>query len=82
MVYPVVSGPDGIKIKPEIMVQEKLYHCIFQNKIMLVYKDNQDILHCYEIEEEDLVEQVKSCTDKNDVEQIFVDYVKSHNLND
>ena len=36
MVYPLVSDADGVKVKPEHMEQEKLYHCIFKEKIMLV----------------------------------------------
>jgi len=28
-----------------------LYHCIHQNKIMLVYKDHNEILNCYEIDD-------------------------------
>ena len=51
MSYPIISEKGGIKIKPELMESEKLYHCIFQDKVMLVYKDNMEVLHCYEIEE-------------------------------
>ena len=48
--YPLTSNQDGIKIKPEHMEKEHLYHCIFKNKVLLVYKDSQDFLNCYEIE--------------------------------
>jgi len=37
MSYPLSSGKDGIKIQPDKMEPETLYHCIYQNKIMLVY---------------------------------------------
>ena len=50
MSYPLTAEKDGIKMKPEIMKSETLYHCIFQNKVMLVYKDHNEILNCYEIE--------------------------------
>ena len=53
----------------------------FKEKIMLVYKDNQEVLHCYEVEEKELVEQVKQCDDKDKVEQIFEDYIAKQNLN-
>ena len=43
MSYPLVAEKDGIKIKPEFMEDEKLYHCIFQNKVMLVFKDQNEI---------------------------------------
>ena len=53
MVYPISVDVNGVKIKPEQMEKEKLYYCIFKNKILIFYKDDQDILNCYEIEEED-----------------------------
>ncbi len=81
MVYPLVSDANGVKVKPEHMEQEKLYHCIFKEKIMLVYKDNQEVLHCYEIEEKELVEQVKQCGENDDIEKIFEDYIAKQNLN-
>mgnify|MGYP001285655360 CR=1 FL=1 len=59
MSYPLSSEKDGIKIKTELMLPDQLYHCIFQNKVMLVYKDQNEILNCYEIEEEEIVLKVK-----------------------
>ena len=55
--YPVSVDENGLKIKPEKMEQEKLYHCIFKEKAMLVFKDSQDVMNCYEIEEKELVEK-------------------------
>ncbi len=81
MVYPLVTDEDGVKVKPEHMEQEKLYHCIFKEKVMLVFKDNQEVLHCYEIEEKELVDEVKKCNDKDQVEKIFEDYIAKQNLN-
>ena len=81
MSYPLKSENEGVKIKPELMEKEKLYHCIFKEKIILAYKDTQEFLHCYEIEEKELVDQVKSMTDEADVEKIFEDYIKREDLN-
>ena len=81
MVYPLSASSEGIKLKPELMEAEKLYHCIFLDKIMLVYKDSQEVLHCYEIEEKDLVDKVKNCQNTEDVEKIFEDYVNNQNMN-
>jgi hypothetical protein len=78
--YPLTSENDGIKMKPELMETDKLYHCIFQDKVMLVFKDNMEMLNCYEIEEKELVEKVKSCSNPDDVEKIFEDYIKKENL--
>ncbi len=80
MSYPIISEKDGIKIKPELMEAEKLYHCVFQDKVMLVYKDNMEVLHCYEIEEKELVDNVKSCSNPDDIEKIFQEYIEKGNL--
>jgi hypothetical protein len=49
--YPVQSESEGIKLRPEKMVVDKLYHCIHENKVFLLYKDEQELLHCYEVED-------------------------------
>ena len=78
--YPLSTSNDGINIKPEKMEKEKLYHCVFKNKILLVFKDSQDVLNCYEIEEQDLVNKIKNSKNKDEAEKIFEDYVKKENL--
>ncbi len=80
MPYPLTAEKEGIKIKPEHMEQEKLYHCIFNDKVVLVYKDSQDVMNCFEIEEEELVDQIKQCNDDDVVEKIFEDYIQKNNL--
>ncbi len=80
MGYPVSVDENGVNLKPEKMEKEKLYHCVFKNKAILIFKDSQDVLNCYEIEQEDLVEQIKNCDDDNDLEKLFDDYLKGVNL--
>jgi hypothetical protein len=48
--YPVIVQSDGIKLQPEKMTIDQLYHCIFEDKIFLFYKDEEELLHCYEVE--------------------------------
>jgi hypothetical protein len=55
---PVVAEQNGIKIKTEKMITDKLYHCIYDNKIFLFYKDDQSLLHCYEVEHPDAVREI------------------------
>jgi len=78
MEYPVSADENGLNLKPEKMEKEKLYHCIFKNKVMLVFKDSQDVLNCYEIEEADLVDKIRKRSDDNDLEKIFDDYLKGN----
>ena len=78
MTYPVSSDDDGVKIKPEHMEKEKLYHCLFKDKVLLFFKDEDEILHCYEIEEKELVDKVKD--DETQVEKILEEYITQNNL--
>ena len=80
MEYPVSVDENGVNFKPEKMEKEKLYHCIFKNKAMLVFKDSQDVMNCYEIEESDLVEQIKKCHGDGDLEKLFEDYIQRKHL--
>jgi len=80
MDYPVSVNENGINLKPEHMEKEKLYHCIFKNKAILVFKDSQDFLNCYEIEEEDLVDRIKNSNNDAELEKILEDYIKGQNL--
>ena len=78
--YPVSTGDDGIKIQPEKMEREKLYHCVFQDKVLLFYKDIQDVLNCYEIEEKDLVQKIKAISNKEEVEKFLEEYVEQKDI--
>ena len=70
---------EGVKINPEIMENEKFYHCIFDDKVILVFKDHQEFLNCFEIEEKEIVEQIKSSNDVN-VNSILESYIEKEKL--
>ena len=46
MEYPVIAEKDGIKIKPENMGVDKMYYCIYDNKVYIFYKDEENLSHC------------------------------------
>jgi len=79
MSYPLSSEKDGIKIQPDKMQSETLYHCVFQNKVMLVYKDHNEILNCYEIDDAEIVLKVKTSSEEN-IENILEKYIEKENL--
>lgn len=56
--YPVVLGQDGIKLKTEKMTIDQLYHCIYDNKVFLFYKDEESLLHCYEVGDPEAVKEI------------------------
>ncbi|WP_420545026.1 hypothetical protein [Nitrosopumilus sp.] len=78
--YPLSVDDNGVNLKPEKMEREKLYHCIFKKKAILIFKDSQDVLNCYEIEQEDLVEKIKKCNNDDELELLFENYMKGQNL--
>ena len=80
MDYPLIVNDDGVKIKPEEMEKEKLYHCVFNNKVLLVYKDFQDFLNCYEIEERKLVDQIKTSKSDSEIEKILENYIQKEDI--
>ena len=81
MDYPVVAESEGVKIKPELMEIEKLYYCIFQDKVLLFFKDQGELLNCYEIEEKEIVDAVKTSSSAEDIENILQKFVDQENLN-
>ena len=70
---------DGVKVNPEIMENEKFYHCIFKDKVILVFKDHQEFLNCFEIEEKEIVDKIKSSKD-DDVHSILNLTLKNRSL--
>lgn len=80
MDYPVTVEAEGIKIKPEKMEIDKLYYCMYKERLMLFYKDHSEMLNCYEISEQDIIDKVKQLTTE-DVENILQKYIEEKNLN-
>ena len=58
---------------------EKFYHCIFKEKIILVFKDHQEFLNCFEIEEKAIVDKIKSSKDE-DIHSILESYIEKEKL--
>ena len=81
MEYPVTAEQEGVKIKPEKMVTDKLYYCIYKDKVLLFYKDAEDLLNCYEIEEKGLVDSIKQSSSLDDIEKILQKFIEKENLN-
>ena len=80
MDYPVTVEKEGIKIKAEIMDPDKLYYCIYQDKVMLFFKDKNDLLNCYEIEDKEIVDEVKQ-SESGDIDAILEKFIEKKKLN-
>jgi hypothetical protein len=70
--YPVTVQSDGVKLKPEKMIINQLYHCLFEGKVFLFYKDEEELLHCYEVENADAVREISA--NPSDIETILKKY--------
>ena len=79
MDYPVIAEPEGVKIKPEKMVTDKLYYCIYKDKVFLFYKDEQDLLNCFEIEEKVVIDSIKQSSSPDDIEAILQKFIEKIN---
>ena len=79
MDYPIVVEPEGVKIRSEKMEVDKLYYCIYQEKILLFYNEQNEMLNCYEIAEKDVVDEVKQ-SQTEDIEKILQRYIEKKNL--
>jgi hypothetical protein len=77
---PVIITDSGIKLNPDKMIKEELYHCIYENRIFLFFKDNEDVLHCYEISDIDTINKIKQNPDKIDIilNNLAKDYSKKN----
>ena len=53
-----------IKINPEFMIVEKLYPIIHDNSIYLFYKDENQLINCYEITDKNIIEKALLNPDK------------------
>ncbi|HEY6949998.1 MAG TPA: hypothetical protein VI146_05255 [Nitrososphaeraceae archaeon] len=74
MVYPIIVEKDGIKIKPEEMTVDKMYHCIYDRKVYIFYKDEENLTHCYEVDDPLVVQEIINSPDK--LEDILLKHSK------
>lgn len=59
-----IDEDNKIKIKPELMIIENLYPLIFENSLYLFFKDENELLNCYEVTDKELVEKAQKNPEK------------------
>ena len=67
---PVTVEAEGIKLKPERMTIGQLYHCIYEGKVFLFFKDEEEMLHCYEVQDQVAVKEILA--NPADIERILI----------
>lgn len=68
----LVDEENKIKIKPELMVTEKLYPILVENSIFLFYKDENEMINCYEVVDKEIVEKAQENPEK------IIDILEEH----
>ena len=72
--YPVIVEKDGIKIDPEKMIVDKMYYCIYDNEVYIFYKDEENLMHCYEVDDQTVVQEIVE--NPNNLENILLKHSK------
>lgn len=74
--YPVIVKEDGIVVKPKMMKNDEIYHCIYRDKLYLFFKDEQELLNCYEVEDKEAMEAIKANPDSDSIRNILEECAK------
>jgi len=69
--YPIIAKEDGIAIKTEKMKVDKIYPCIYQDRVYLFFKDEHELLNCYEVEDKEAAEDIKANPDSDSIKVIL-----------
>lgn len=75
---PIVAKEDGIVIKTEKMAVDKIYPCIYQDRVYLFFKDEHELLNCYEVEDKEAAEAIKANLDSDSIKTILEKAAKKH----
>ncbi len=73
---PVVAKEDGIVIKTEKMAVDKIYSCVYQGNVYLFFKDEHELLNCYEVEDKETAEAIKANPDSDSIKMILENAAK------
>lgn len=60
----LVDEENMIKIKPELMVIEEMYPILIDNSIFLIYKDENEMINCYEVVDKEIVDKAQKNPEK------------------
>ena len=74
--YPVILKEDGIVVKPKMMKIDEIYQCVYRNKLYLFFKDEHELLNCYEVEDKQAAEDIKTNPDSDSIKKILEKYLE------
>jgi len=56
------------------MIVDKMYYCIYDNKVYIFYKDEENLMHCYEVDDPPVVQEIINNPDN--LEEILLKHSK------
>lgn len=68
----LIDEENKIKLKPELMVVEKIYPILIDNSIFLFYKDENEMINCYEVVDTEIVQKARKNPEK------IIDILEEH----
>ena len=74
--YPIVVKDDGMTVKPKMMNDNEIYHSVYHNKLYLFFKDENELLKCYEVADNEIAEAIMTNPDSDSIKNILDDYTK------
>ena len=54
-----IDEENKIKIKPELMVIENLYPIMYEESLYLFFKDDNELINCYEVTDKEILDKVQ-----------------------
>jgi hypothetical protein len=51
-----------------------MYYCIYENKVYIFYKDEENLMHCYEVDDPTVVQEIINNPDN--LEEILLKHSK------
>ncbi|MDR4491154.1 MAG: hypothetical protein R2685_09680 [Candidatus Nitrosocosmicus sp.] len=60
----LIDEENKIKLKPELMIVEKIYPILIDNSIFLFYKDENEMINCYEVVDKEIVQKAQKNPEK------------------
>lgn len=73
---PITTKDDGIVIKTEKLETGKIYACIYKEKVYLFFRDEHDLLNCYEVEDKETAEAIKTNPESEAIKTILEEAAK------
>ena len=77
---PLIVKEDGIVVKTKIMEIDKIYYCVYRNRTFLFFKDENELVNCYEVEDKEVAEAIRLDPDSDSIKNILGKYLDKRQM--